>query len=245
MDLEALGRESRLTPQLLPTAPYALQALLPVQGRYPELRVYIEGDGHAWATHSQPSTDPTPMHSPIITRALRSAHPAAYLARPCQFVMDARCNVKVWTAGRFSAAVLNAMSAGLDDIKRRYSVERFELVGYSGGATIALVLAATRQDVGQVQTVAGNLDPEFWTLIQRLEPLERPLLPLAWRETLSAIPQRHFVGLQDRVMPPAVAQSYVSQLRGRCVEVITADADHSAGFEDDWARYADVPVPCH
>lgn len=244
MDLATLSRNSSLTPQTLTTAPYALQALLPVEGHYPRMRVYIEGDGHAWASRSQPSTDPTPLQSPMINLALLDAHPVAYLARPCQFVIDVHCSVEAWTAGRFGTAVLKAMNAGLDEIKRRYTVGRFELVGYSGGAAIALVLAATRQDVEQVQTLAGNVDPQFWTDLQGLEPLESPLLPLSWREPLSAIPQRHFVGLEDRVVPPAVVQSYVSKLKGRCVEVVTSNDSHSTGFEGGWTRYADLPIPC-
>lgn len=244
VDLTTLTRESALTPRILVTAPYPLQALLPVEGHYARLRVYIEGDGHAWATRSQPSTDPTPMHSPMINLALHDTGPAAYLARPCQFVMAADCTVKVWTAQRFSASVVTAMNAGLDDLKRRYGVEHFDLVGYSGGAAIALVLAATRSDVAQVQTLAGNLDPEFWTRLQGLAPLQSPLLPLAYRDSLRAISQRHFVGLEDRVVPPAVSQSYLSALKGRCVEVVSIHADHSGAFEDSWSRYANVPVRC-
>ena len=239
-----LSRDSALRPQTLATAPYPLQALLPTNGQYAQLRVYIEGDGHAWATRSQPSTDPTPLLSPMITLALRDTGPAAYLARPCQFLMAANCNVKVWTAQRFSAPVLAAMSAGLDELKHRYGVEHFELVGYSGGATIALVLAATRHDVEQVQTLAGNLDPELWTRLQGLAPLQSPLLPLAYRDSLRAIAQRHFMGLEDEVVPPAVARSYVSVLKGRCLEVVSIHAEHSGGFEDSWARYANVPVRC-
>lgn len=244
IDLPALSRGSALSPQTLATEPYPLQALLPQAGHYPHLRVYIEGDGHAWATRSQPSSDPTPMHSLMTDLALRDVQPSVYLARPCQFIKGAHCDTGVWTAGRFSASVMASMNAALDQVKARYGVDTFELVGHSGGAAIALVLAATRSDVMQVQTLAGNLDPEFWTRLQSLAPLQNPVLPLTYRDSLSGIAQRHFVGLEDPVVPPSVAQSYVDALQGRCVEVIRVHANHLSGFEERWARYANVPVRC-
>jgi hypothetical protein len=244
IDLAQVSHDSALTPQTVASAPYPLQGLLPVTGHYPHLRVYIEGDGHAWATRSQPSTDPTPVSSVMIALAVRDSQPSVYLARPCQFVLTAGCGIDVWTGGRFNASVLTSMSGALDELKRRYAVEHFELVGYSGGAAIALVLAGTRNDVTQVSTLAGNLDPEFWTRLQSLAPLQHPVLPLTYRAALRTIPQRHFVGLEDKVVPPAVADAYVAALKGRCVEVIKVHADHAGGFEESWARYANVPIRC-
>jgi pimeloyl-ACP methyl ester carboxylesterase len=245
VDLQSASSGSALMPQTLATAPWPVQALLPAAGHYPDLRVYIEGDGHAWATRSQPSTDPTPMHSLMIDLAVKDRHPAAYLARPCQFVMAANCEAGLWTARRFSPQVLAAMNMALDQLKRRLGVERFELVGHSGGGAIALVLAATRHDVVQVQTLAGNLDPDFWSRVQGLDPLQDAQLPLAWRTSLRIIAQRHFVGLEDPVVPPSVARSYVTALGGQCVEVLAIHADHARGYENSWAQNADRPVRCN
>lgn len=235
---------SALTAQTLATTPYPLQALLPAAGRYPLLRVYVEGDGHAWATRSQPSTDPTPVHSLMIDLALGDSRPSVYLARPCQFIKAPGCSTDLWTSRRFSAPVTTAMNMALDQLKARYGVAQFELVGHSGGAVIALVLAATRGDVGQVQTLAGNLDPEFWTRLQSLSPLQDSMLPLSYRAQLRQIPQRHFVGLEDTVVPPSVAQSYVAALQGQCVQVVSVQASHGSGFEDSWKRNANAPVRC-
>ena len=58
----------------------------PVDGPVDEVHVYIEGDGYAWATTTDPSDDPTPIN-PLALRlaAVDDAPNVLYLARPCQF----------------------------------------------------------------------------------------------------------------------------------------------------------------
>lgn len=235
----------RLRPATLPTAPFSLQALVPPEGAYPRLRVYIEGDGHAWATASQPSTDPTPYTSLMVELAAQDPTPAVYLARPCQFILGPACTVDVWTRSRFDSPQIQAMDAALSLLKRRYGVEHFELVGHSGGGAVALVLAGKREDVGQVQTLAGNLDPALWVQLYHLTPLAQPMLPLDYKGRLSSLPQRHFVGLNDPVMPAAIAQAYGAALKGTCVEVVSVAADHAQGYQAQWGRLANQPIGCH
>ena len=70
------------------------------------LTVYIEGDGLAWRSRTEPSADPTPHQA--LGLALAAADPAAnvvYLARPCQFTPMAanpRCDKAYWTNKRFA-----------------------------------------------------------------------------------------------------------------------------------------------
>ncbi|EPS9199604.1 alpha/beta hydrolase, partial [Pseudomonas aeruginosa] len=89
--------------EILPGQPFPL-AMLPPQKttKAPRLRVYLEGDGHAWATATQPSLDPSPRNLLVARLALDDPAPSAYLARPCQFVMTATCAPSLWTDRRFS-----------------------------------------------------------------------------------------------------------------------------------------------
>jgi len=244
IDLQETTRGSGLKLQTINAKRFNLQALAPPPGSYKHLRVYIEGDGHAWATGSQPSTDPTPHSSIMVTFAIQDRAPAAYLARPCQFVSSEGCGVALWTANRFSAPAINAMNSGLDELKRQFGVEVFELVGHSGGGAVALVLAGMRSDVGQVQTIAGNIDPIYWQAQKNLTPLVAPETPLQFSAKIRLIPQRHFIGLNDTVVPPAVAYSYVGKLHGECVSVVETSANHSTGFAQSWAQQSNQPIPC-
>lgn len=233
-----------LHPSVLATPGFAIQSLVPSAGSYKHLRVYLEGDGHAWATASQPSTNPTPHSSLMLRFATQDSTPAAYLARPCQYVTSPACNVKVWTDARFAEPEIDAMNAALSVLKSRFGVEDFELVGHSGGGAVALVLAGLRTDVAQVQTLAGNLDPIAWTQLQQLTPLSEPLTPLRYATRLRAVAQRHIVGTRDTVVPAALARQYSAQLKGQCVDIVAVDATHAEGYDTAWKQLANQPIPC-
>jgi hypothetical protein len=175
------------------------------------LRVFIEGDGDAWLTKHKPSTDPTPKTPVALKMALNDTHESrVYLARPCQFESrsDPMCRQSYWTAGRYSMTAVKAMSAAIDQVKQSFDAQRIELVGYSGGATIALLLAARRDDVARVLTVAGNLSVKAWTDHHDVTPLYLSLDPVNFVDALRDIPQIHYVGSEDDIVPPSLTQEF-------------------------------------
>lgn len=233
-----------LKPAVLTATGFPIQSMIPAAGSYRHMRVYIEGDGHAWATSSQPSTDPTPHTSIMLRFAAGDLNPAAYLARPRQFVTTKACTTDVWTHSRFDRPEIESMNSALSLLKSRFQVESFELIGHSGGGEVALVLAGMRSDVNQVQTIAGNVDPIFWGKLHQLTPLKSPLTPLQYKDRLREIPQRHIVGINDRVVPPSVAAAYSAQMEGKCLEIVAVDASHNDGYDTIWRRFSSNPLLC-
>ena len=222
--------------------------VLPVQAtRADTVRVYLEGDGRAWITATQPSLDPTPRHSFMLQLAQSDPGTAVYLARPCQYQKNANCKVALWTDERFSQVVLDSLHAALNAAKAELHAKTFELIGYSGGGAIALLLAAQRDDVQQVQTLAGNLSPTAWVERHRLTPLHGSLEPADYASHLAAIPQRHFYGTQDKNIPPASYQDYWQRLavKPTCSEqVVIATADHEQGWLTAWFQWRERPIDC-
>jgi pimeloyl-ACP methyl ester carboxylesterase len=185
---------------------------------------YIEGDGRPWATRYRVSRDPSPRKPVALQLATRDPSPnVVYLARPCHFLDDeslADCDPRYWTSHRYSAAVVESLSAAIDEILRsRHSDEspggakaRFDtpirLVGFSGGGTLAALLAAHRSDVEHFVTVAGNLDPDAWTTVHDLTPLEGSLSPTGFLARLSLVEQTHFLGKRDDNVATATIAPY-------------------------------------
>ncbi|WP_373331824.1 alpha/beta fold hydrolase [Thiopseudomonas alkaliphila] len=236
----------QLHKQLLAGLP--LVSLVPKQTNNSRiLRIYLEGDGRAWINRSQPSLDPTPRHLLIAQLAMQDPLPSIYLARPCQFIKHDNCRIELWTHARFSQEVLTSLSLALDQLRSEFKNDRFELVGYSGGGTLALLLAAQRTDITQVQTIAGNLSPRLWAKQHNLTPLSLSLDPLDYAEQLKNIKQRHFVGALDSNTSPELFKQYIEQLipRSTCIERITvANADHKNGWEHAWNTTANQPITC-
>lgn len=203
------------------------------------LTIYIEGDGFAWVTGTMPSTDPTPREPLALKLAL--AHPggnAAYLARPCQYV-DAEqtgCAQRYWTEMRFAEEIIASESLAVDTLKQLFGARQLILVGYSGGGAVAALLAARRDDVTRLVTVAGNLDHHAWTAHHHVEPLSGSLNAADVADRLAHLPQTHYVGAKDRVIPSTLAQLWPRAIIGpQAANLhVIPDADHACCWVKQW-----------
>ena len=242
--LQQLADEHGQPLEVLPGDTFPLMLIAPQTAeKMTRLRVYLEGDGHSWATATQPSLDPSPHNLLVPRLAIDDPTPNAYLARPCQFIMTAACQPALWTNRRFSQEVVTRLSQALDQLKLRYGNSEFELVGYSGGAALALLLAAQRNDVSQVQTLAGNLSPYLWAKMKGLSPLDGSLDPLDYRDRLALLPQRHLIGDADQIIPGGLAERYQQALGSplsQCVHV--PGVSHDGGWEAAWSQWVKTPL---
>jgi hypothetical protein len=181
----------------------------------PVLVIYIEGDGRAWKTASLPSDNPTPTNPLALRLAIQDPRSAvAYIARPCQFIpLPSRgCSEKLWTNARFNTAVIENMNEAAEKLKRQYGASELILIGYSGGGAIATLIAAKRSDIKTIITVAGNLETDAWVRLYGLEPLSASVNPASVARSIRNIPQIHYVGGKDDVIPPAISQSFLQKM---------------------------------
>ena len=244
----------------IPAGLFNLVAWERVRDRAAPANVYIEGDGLAWLTRSRPSLDPTPQNPVALNlAAMDKARNVIYLSRPCMYEMDqtygggkpkwngeGACPIKYWTSHRFSPDVLLSMNVALDEIKARYGVTEFNLIGYSGGGNVAALLAASRDDVASLRTVAGNLDHSTFTDIHDVTPMTASLNAVDEVEALASVPQHHFIGGEDTVVPPAVFHSYDQKVSpSQCVaHTLVPGVTHESGWVEKWPELLRQPFGC-
>jgi len=170
--------------------------------------VYIEGDGHAFNRQGQPTTDPTPKSVLMRQMAANDNHAnVIYLARPCQFTKGLACQQTYWTTARFSPVVIEAEYQTLKEMIGHAPVI---LIGFSGGAQIAGLIAVTKDlNVKKVITIAGNLDHKAWTDYHHLPELSQSLNLADYKEKFAHIDQIHYVGEKDDVVPPVLTEEFV------------------------------------
>lgn len=231
---------------LLPSQPFSLLAAVPERPVGELLRIYIEGDGRAWIHADRPSLDPTPGNLLVAKLAFEDPSPSVYLARPCQFIKGHKCAKHWWTSARYAPEVIDSLNTALNALKDRLGNQQFELIGYSGGATLALLLAERRTDITRLQTLAGNLNPNQWTQHQGLEPLSASLQPNLNSVQFVRIKQRHLAGATDQVIPAELIQQGAKQLsRQGCVEFhLLPDVDHQLGWMNAWRAWRERPIKC-
>ena len=204
------------------------------------LAVYIEGDGLAWEHRTRPSSDPTPIDPVGLKLALQDrSRYRLYLARPCQYLPPAelaRCNPVYWQGRRLAPEVIAALDAALAQQPAHTSARDIALFGWSGGGAAAALLAARRHDVVRLVTIAADLDLARWTRLKGVDPLEGSLDPADQAAALQAIPQLHFVGLDDDIVPPAVLDGFLAHMpdRSRVTVVRVPDFSHHCCWARDW-----------
>jgi hypothetical protein len=239
---ETLAHNSGWTWSYIPSGDFDLAAAWPPERHGDLLWVYLEGDGRAYLNPATPSTDPTPT-DPVALR-LALVHPerseaVAYLARPCQFAAPGsapNCEPRYWTGARYAPEIVESVSKAVDVLKENSAAKKIVLVGYSGGGALAVLLAAQRNDIAEIVTVAANLDLAYWTRRDGLTPLSGSLDPADVAAKVANIPQLHFSGERDDVAGPDVVGSFVSKSPpGAPIDVIEVPKfTHACCWVENW-----------
>ncbi|WP_043202950.1 alpha/beta hydrolase [Paraburkholderia acidipaludis] len=234
---DAIAQAAHLQRERIDAGDFVLTAYAKIGKPGEPLHVYIEGDGQAWISRTQPSLDPTPREATGLKLAAADPAPnVVYLARPCQYTpmaMNPRCGIPYWTGKRFAPEVVASMDDALSQFAARAPGQRIDLIGYSGGAAVAVLIAARRTDVASIRTVAGNLDDEFVNRLHHVSAMPQSDNPIDFAGQVASIAQIHFSGADDDVVPPAVAQRFVEAAGPRCAQVRTVPGMTHDG---DWSR---------
>lgn len=216
-----------------------------------EANVYIEGDGFAVAGRGRLSVNPTPRN-PLSLKlaAADSAKNVIYIARPCQYIEtgeDAKCEKKYWSSHRFSTEVIESIDEAISEISGKYGIEKINIIGFSGGGAIATILAAKRNDIKSLRTVAGNLDHVAVNSYHRVDQMPKSLNALDYADKITKIPQHHYSGSKDRVVPVFIAEKFAEHVedKRRCVTMTTVvEATHLGGWVEVWREAIKKPLEC-
>ena len=238
-----IGQKSGLTATILQTVHFPIFTQLRISQAGEELNIYIEGEAPSRLA------DPTP-DIPLALK-LAAQDPSAnvaWLARPCQYLQaqSANCRSDYWNSQRYSRELVDAMNKAVNQLKAKSGARRLHLIGYAGGATMALLIAAQRPDIASLRTIAGNLDTDAFTDLHQLPPLTAESNPLRHATVLAKIPQNHWLGQNDTVVPPALVNRYANAVgKGNCTRLqVVLKATHEQGWEKRWIDFLNTPLPC-
>jgi len=242
---DSIAVEAGFSKEYVKAGSFTLMTYQKFNGPSDKISIYIEGDGRAWETKHELSDDPTPSN-PVALRlaAVDPANNVAYIARPGQYSPSGipDCDSKYWSGRRLATEVVESMDSVIDILKEKSGAKYLELVGYSGGGAIAVLVAATRHDVVALRTVAGNLDTRAFCKYHHVSPLDGSMNPLDVAQKVAHIPQRHFVGSKDKIVPSAIAESFIKMEGDKDYERITVvdGVSHSDGWQKRWRELLSI-----
>ena len=198
------------------------------------LHVYLEHDGLAWIASEKVSADPTPRHTLMLAAMAQDSSPSLYLGRPCYFGRrhDPGCGPLLWTHGRYSETVVNAMANALTSFLSSFGETKLVFLGYSGGGALAMLLAERFQQTEAVITVAGNLDIAAWTKRHDYSSLEGSRNPAERAPLPNHVTQIHYVGGRDTNVPPVMIESITSLPKGSVITL--PEFDHVCCWQAWW-----------
>ena len=201
---------------------------------FKKLRIYIDGNAFTTGfTKKRPE-----MYSNVAMQlALKDDFPSiAYLGRPCYFIDQDVCQPIVWEQGKYAPEVIDEMKMVIQNWQKKYNLAEIEFVGYDGGAALALSLATRLKNVKvtRVVTIAGILDPKVDAMYRDEDILPDSVNPANETYLVSGIPQIHYVGGKDKVVPIAFTQNFVKKLPNPVSVQIkrVPNANH-----DNWAQF--------
>jgi hypothetical protein len=195
------------------------------------LNVYLDHDGTPWLGQT-PAADPTPRDTLTLRLLALDTAPALYLGRPCYLGLrtDPECAPEFWTSARYSERVVASMAAALGRVVTSGGISQVAFFGYSGGGTLALLLAARTPQTVAVVTVAANLDVDAWADHHGWPRLTGSLNPARVAHP-GGILRWHYAGARDTVVPAELIRRAAPA--GDRV-VIIAGYDHVCCWAELW-----------
>lgn len=134
---------------------------------------------------------------------------SVYLGRPCYHLnnLPDHCDSSLWTAQRYSMAVVNVLAEAVTGILERQRPSSVVLIGHSGGGTLATLVGEALPPAIPITviTLAANLDIAAWTDFHGHLPLEGSLNPAQLPATRKRV---HYHGKEDQVVPLTTLESY-------------------------------------
>jgi hypothetical protein len=97
-----------------------------------------------------------------------------------------------------------------------------------------------------MKTVASPLDTEAFTSFHKVTPLSASLNPAESAGALAHLPQIHYVGEEDNIVPARIGHRFLARMgdTGCAALVVLPGFGHRDGWAEAWHRLAGETPAC-
>ena len=188
--------KSTISTQLFELAVFVNRPISQIQSAT-KLHIYLGGDGTPWISSKHKSVDPTPRKQTALNLMAIDTNPAIYVGRPCYHAAkkSQNCNSKWWTSNRYSGEVIEALKIAILQLSN--DQQKLTIIGFSGGGTLAMLVAPHLSNIARVITISSNLDIQHWTQRHAFTPLTGSINPAEEPNLPASILTLHLLGAAD------------------------------------------------
>lgn len=206
------------------------------------LHVYIEGDGQPFIQNRYINADPTSTQGLMLDLMALDTAPSVLIGRPCYHHISARnCqNSKWWTSRRYSPEIVTSIAQAIGKIN--VSDKDLRLIGFSGGGSIALLLARELKEIDELITISANIDTKAWTEKHSYTPLYGSLNPIEHLSDMRSVKQTHLIGELDHNIPYKSWQRDVARQENTEVKIYSG-VSHNCCWQEIWRELTQALTP--
>ncbi len=210
--------------------------------------IYLEGDGLVINKYGEVALNPTPTDPVALKLASVDHRPWSKIVinRPFHYLkMDPslrrdgfplKWESKYWTMARYAPEIIQAIFEVIKTCQLRFKFKTLEIVAYSGGAAVALLLAPHLDNLTRMVSFAGNLDHVSWTKYHDTQPLFESLDPLQNKAAIGKVPQIHFIGTSDANTTIDLAHGYSQKVNSSKITIVPVPGfSHDSNWSKIWA----------
>jgi alpha/beta hydrolase fold len=246
--MEVAAHDYGFTEKLVKGGPFWITTFQKIHSPSSPFVFYIEGDGEAFGCSGKCiSSDPTPKEIMLLKLAsIDHRQNIVYVARPCQYTpmeQNPACNRTYWTDKRMSEDSVNSIN---DVILNIAGNQKIDLIGFSGGGGIAVLVAARNKQVRSILTLAGNLNHQAFQKFHKFRPMIGSLNPIDFAMKINTIPQLHISGGHDKIVPAFIADDYIKASgNSKCVKrEVFSEPTHIKKWDKYWKDILSIPITC-
>lgn len=199
------------------------------------LHVYFDGDGTPVLSRRRIASDPSSRSRLVLELMGRDAAASILVGRPCYYLRQNDCDPVMWTDNRYSEAVVATLAATVREQIKLLPNSPVTLIGYSGGGTLAMLVAPRLPRVERIVTIAANLNVTAWANHHGYSVLNGSLDPAEAAVLADDVEQLHLFGADDQNVPFELMRGVAERGRKSTVLVIP-DYDHSCCWLELWPR---------
>ncbi len=235
--IQNIAKKNNFTAEIVSGKDFQVQTFIKNINNKGFARIYLEGDGLVLNSQGFVTENPTPSPAMALKLMAMDSSECIKIAilRPCQYVSDEACQPLYWTTGRYHPKVLQAVLHTIKHYQNQLKFQEFEVVAYSGGASIINLLVSNYNlKPKKITTFAGNLDHQEWTKHHNFQPLFESSLIDNFKN-IALIPQTHFVGKKDNLTTPELAHSFCKKVNSSLCQVKEIpNYEHADCWEKIW-----------